>query len=290
MTLCMCGCGQEVPEGKTWVNGGHAAKWRKTQKEILGENIINNEKINDIANAVDLVYKEETKNRVVNGYPKWKFWKWDMFKGYTKDKKAKFPGKLLTEQEIRELQAKQDLCGLTEEQKFLRFFSSLPKWTHNKPGNIAYRLAKWRSGKFIIKHVVFVDEDGENKQAFIPYNQELGFLFTETGFYDVPLKDTQTIFLDSKKFAPLVNRKNYKDEFEIPEDLANALINIGIGYGRLSQFKDLINEIKKTFMLNLLAYIVVILALLAIGYVMYADGQHYKAIAEALNNATLTQR
>lgn len=213
----------------------------------------------------------------------------NLLKREKKEEKSRFPTKLLREQEIREQKSRNIISGLTDEQKFLQFFSTLPKWTHNKPGKIAYRLAKWRSGNFVMKHVVFVDEDGENKQAFIPYNQELGFLFTETGFYDVPLKDTETIFLDSKKFAPLVNRKDYKDEFEIPEDLANALINIGIGYGRLSQFKDLINEIKKTFMMNIISSIIVILAFLAIGYVMYADGQHYRAIADALNNATISR-
>ena len=288
MTLCACGCGQEVTEGNKWVNGGHAAKWRK---QNAGKTTpMQEQKRVIMPPSTDVLYKVLNHNKEdITKYKKWEFWKWGIFKRQPKEKKAKFPSRLLTENEIRELKSKQALDSITDEQKFLKFFSTLPKWTHNKPGNIAYRLAKWKSGNFVIKHVVFVDEDGDNKQAFVPYNQELGFLFTDTGFYDVTLKDTQTIFLDSKKFAPLVNRKNYKDEFEIPEDLANALINIGIGYGQLSQFKALIAEIKKTFMLNLLAYIIVILAFLAIGYVMYADGQHYKAVAEALNNLTVSR-
>ena len=29
MNLCKCGCGQEVPDSKQWVNGGHAARLRR---------------------------------------------------------------------------------------------------------------------------------------------------------------------------------------------------------------------------------------------------------------------
>ena len=57
MTLCKCGCGQEVPDGKTWVNGGHYHKWKKKQPEKLEEQMITTETINKIEKAINSLPK-----------------------------------------------------------------------------------------------------------------------------------------------------------------------------------------------------------------------------------------
>jgi hypothetical protein len=57
MAKCKCGCNQEVPEGRTWVNGGHASKWRREHPEE--KTLISPEKIEEIHNAVLGIGKHE---------------------------------------------------------------------------------------------------------------------------------------------------------------------------------------------------------------------------------------
>ena len=218
----------------------------------------------------------------VDNYRKhfWQFWK------KKKPKTNKFPEKLLSTQGIKDIKLNNPVV-LTDEQKFLRFFGNLPKWTEYKPGWLATKIAKMKTkADFTIKSCIFVDDEGENKRCWIPYNTQLGLLFTDNGFYDMPIKDTEPIFLDKNKFSPLVNRKNYRDDFDIPEDLAASLVNTGVGYGQLDKFKELIAKIEQLKYVTYAAIIMVIVVVIAIAYINYAQGEHYKILATAVNNVT----
>lgn len=224
----------------------------------------------------------------VDNYKKhfWQFWKKKEPKTQKEQLDKIFPSRLLSTQEIKDIKFNNP-SNLTDEQKFLRFFGNLPKWTEYKPGWFATKMAKWKTkADFTIKSCVFVDDEGKNKKCWIPYNPQLGLLFTENGFYDMPLKDVEPIFLDKTKFSPLVNRKNYKDEFDIPEDLAASLVNTGVGFGQMDKFKELIAKIDRLQIISIASIIMVVVVVIAVAYINYAQGEHYKSLANAVVNAT----
>lgn len=146
----------------------------------------------------------------------------------------------LTTKQIKEMKSSQP--ELTDEQKFLKFFGNLPKWTTKKPG--WYKT--WRLGDRL-RHCVLVSRDPKTQDAelFLEYNKELGLLQSDTYFYDMPIKEKGTVFLDADKFGPLINRKDYSADFDIPEDFASSLLNRGIKFGQLAQFKAVLDKIDK---------------------------------------------
>lgn len=267
MTLCECGCGKEAKAGSTFLQG-HYSRWLKGQKEITEE---------ALSDSTRTPEKEKLPSVIKR------------FDGWLKQKlKKKSKEKLLTTSEIREMQIKQETeSSLTCEQKYKRFFGNLKKWKDNKPGAFALWRMKRRYPDAIIKHVVFMDEDGDDyKQAYIYYNRELGYLQTDDAFYDIPLKDTKTIFLDSKRFTPLVNRKNYRDDYDIPEDFAESLVSTGIFYARLTQLKDLMAEIKQMKIVSILAIVGFILILIILFLTTYNANKTIKMMAENIGNMT----
>lgn len=260
MPKCKCGCGVEVSEGKEFLPG-HYAKWKAGQTMFK---VLPTEPIEPTLTITSKKW--------------WQFWK-------RKQSKPSFPTKLLSEDEIRERQL--ITSTLTDEQKFLRFFGSLKKWTDNRPGRIKKWIAEKKTGnKFDVKHVVFVSEDGNNHQAYIPYSPALGLLFTEDGYWDVPINGKEPVFIDKNKFAPLINRKKYSDDFDIPEDHAAALVNTAIRQGRLAQFDELIAKINQAITIQTLSWIAVIMMAITIIAITYIQNKHYVAVEQGLWNLT----
>ena len=190
---------------------------------------------------------------------------------------------ILKTNDIRALRS--EPINLTEDQKFKQFFMNLPKWTYKKPGIIE----KWRLGTDY-RHCVLVSSDPkmEDTEVFIPYNKELGLLHTDKMFYDMPIKEKGTVYLSIDKFRPLVNGDDYSKEFDIPEDFAISLLNRGIDFGQLAQFKDLINEIKTDRMIKLLCIGVTALALIALFLVVYSDNKAVKLLADQVGSMAAT--
>ena len=311
MPQCKCGCGVEVSEGKTWVDGGHAARWRKdhpnASKSIESQDTRNEENPappSSILSTQEIQPSKKdsiTKKYILISLPILALGILTLifkntylltlfilsiiiFGVWIRSKKTNttIPEKLLSTQQIKDMRI--DALQLTDIQKFHRFFGNLPKWTARKPGRLASWIIKTNNPNTIIKHCVFVDEAGEDKEAWIPYNKELGLLQSDTDFYDIPIKAGQTIWLDPAKFAPLVNRKQYKDEFDVPEDMANALINTGIGYGQLKGFKDLIAEFKNTKTVMWGCVIAVIILGLMLFLSVYSENKAIHALSDSVTN------
>lgn len=151
-------------------------------------------------------------------------------------------------------------------------------------------LKKKTGNKFEVKHIVFVSEDGNNRQAYIPYSSALGLLFTDDGYWDIPIDGKEPIFLDKNKFAPLINRKKYSDDFDIPEDHAAALVNTAIRQGRLAQFDELIAKINQAITIQTLSWIAVITMGIVIIVITYIQNKHYVAVEQGLFNLTQVVR
>lgn len=272
MNLCKCGCDAEVSEGKEFLPG-HYAKWKAAQSKPVQEILTTKIEPLDIKNTVNLANPKKW----------WQFWK-------PSQPKLQFPTKLLNNEEIqakRFADSIKETSSLSDEQKFLKFFGSLPKWTANRPGKWAKWLAEKKTGnKFDVKHVVFVSEDGNNKQAYIPYSQALGLFFTDDGYWDTTVDGKEPIFLDKNKFAPLINRKKYSDDFDIPEDHAAALVNTAIRQGRLAQFDELIAKINQAITIQTLSWIAVITMGIVIIIITYIQNKHYVAVEQGLFNLT----
>jgi len=190
--------------------------------------------------------------------------------------------KLLSTQEIREMRI--DTEKLTDEQKFQRFFGQLPKWVCKKPGF----MEKYRLGTEI-KHCVMVSRDPkkEDVELFIPYNKDLGLLQTDKSFWDMPVKEKGTIYLDADKFIPLINGSDYSKDFDIPEDFAVSLLNRGVDFGQLSQFKSLIDEIRADRLIKLVCIGVAVMAIIFALLVMYGENKAYYALADQVSNLSI---
>ena len=309
MGLCECGCGEETKPGKRFLRG-HYSKTRKGEKRTINSEIsslkdqeiivplIEQKEINQTGELItdSQLDKKDEQIIIESEKPVPPIIEIEKENKTVVDtitpniNKKKMPVKLLSTDEIRKMHEESEIKkeNLTDEQKFLRFFGNLPKWTEKKPGRIAKWLAQRKTGnKFDVKHVVFVEEQGQHKQAYIPYNHELGFLFTENGYWDYPINDAEPIFLDKKLFMPLINRKNLMSEFDLSEDYAASLINTGIDYAQLSQFKEVIAEIKSLKTIYTLALIVIFVVVLAIVLVTYIQNKHYTEVASNMFNLTL---
>jgi hypothetical protein len=189
---------------------------------------------------------------------------WDRFKRSHKLHEG-IPKKLFSTDAIKD--SRITSLQLTDEQKFQRFFGNLPKWATKKPGFFQLR----RLGKNF-RHCVLVSDDPKEKdvECFIPYNKELGVLQTDTGYWDMPVKEKGTIYLHAKKFRPLVNGDDYSKEFDIPEDFATSLITRGIDFAQLAQFSAVLKQISSLKMFLWLFGIVT--AIVIIGAVLIIHG------------------
>lgn len=277
MKLCKCGCGTQISDDKKFVDTSHYWVWKRTQKHKPHAQKTN---IN-IPDSTSKGHERVCNDTIIFNEDGDKKPSWIKRMFTRKLKEIQYPKKLLTTKEIRELKQKQEAENLTDEQKFLRFFGNLPVWTTKKPGFIT----QWRLGKES-RHVVWVTPDPkiQDKEGFIPYNKELGLLQTDTGFWDTPVKDKGTIYLDAQKFAPLVNRKEYAAEFDIPEDLMNSEIGRAIAFAQLAQFKDVL---KKLDSLKALLYIfgaITALAIIAAFLITYSDNKAIHDMAGQVGN------
>lgn len=133
MKKCKCGCDGEVSEGKEFLPG-HYAKWKAAKVQLKQAQEIST--LKPIEN--DPIENDPIEMRVPRLLSKkwWQFWK-------RKQSKQPFPTKLLSDDKIRERQFITSKEILTDEQKFLRFFGNLKKWTENRPG----RFTKWLAEK-----------------------------------------------------------------------------------------------------------------------------------------------
>ena len=269
MALCKCNCGQEVGEGKEFVNGGHYARWQAQQKreEILKQ-------IPKIG-----VEDEQGKTTVIanpNASKLKRFWNW--FIGKNQPEKIPFFYKK------PELEPKKETPTVEQEkEKFLRFFANLPEWSKHKPPFFTELLIKLANPKMDIKTVIFADDDAKVKVAYLPYNEEFGYFTTNRGLYELPVKGKFAI-MHVESLLPLLQAKPRPPDYEFNSDYNLTIANVFLAQGRLKQFEELIKTVMKWQQNDKIAKILIFAILIFLMYEMYMFQSTNTYLAQQVNN------